>query len=43
MNKNTEVLIAEYDEAVKVFTKILEVKNIYYLPYILKKFMIKII
>ena len=28
MNKNTEVLIAEYDETVKVFTKILEVKNL---------------
>ena len=38
MNKNTEVLIAEYDEAVKVFTKIFEVKNIDYAPYILKSF-----
>lgn len=38
MNKNTEVLVAEYDDAVKVFTKIYEVKNIDYAPYILKSF-----
>lgn len=38
MNKNTEVLVAEYDDAVKAFTKILEVKNIEYAPYILQSF-----
>lgn len=38
MNKNTEVLTAEYDDGVKVFTKIYEVKNIDYAPYILKNF-----
>ena len=38
MNKNTEVLIAEYDDAVKVFTKIYEIKNINYAPYILQNF-----
>ncbi len=38
MNKNTEVLVAEYDDAVKAFTKIIEVKNIEYAPYILHSF-----
>lgn len=41
MNKNTEVLIAEYDDAVKVFTKIYKVKNISYAPYILQGFYVK--
>ena len=36
MNKNVEVLIAEYDPATSVFTKIYDVKNIHYAPYILK-------
>lgn len=38
MNKNTEVLVAEYDEAAKVFTEIIEVRNIDYAPYILLSF-----
>lgn len=38
MNKNVEVLVAEYDDAVKAFTKIIEVKNINYVPYILVSF-----
>ena len=38
MNKNIEVLIAEYDDALKAFTKIKQVKNIEYAPYILKSF-----
>ncbi len=41
MNKNIEVLIAEYDNATSVFTKIYEVKNIDYVPYILKSFYIE--
>ena len=41
MNKNIEVLIAEYDDATSVFTKIYEVKNIDYVPYILKSFYIE--
>ena len=41
MNKNTEVLVAEYDSATSVFTKIYEVKNIDYAPYILKSFYIE--
>jgi hypothetical protein len=36
MNKDTEVLIAEYDELLKGFNKIIEIKNIDYVPYILK-------
>ena len=36
MNKNTEVLVAEYDEAVKAFIRIIEVKNIHYAPYIIE-------
>lgn len=38
MNKNTEVLVAEYDSANGVFAKILDVKTIDYAPYILKSF-----
>ena len=38
MNKDTEVLVAEYDDALKVFTKIIEVKNMDYAPYLLKSF-----
>ena len=41
MNKYTEVLVAEYDSATSVFTKIYEVKNINYAPYILKSFYIE--
>lgn len=36
MNKNTEVLVAEYDIAIKAFTRIYDVTNINYAPYILK-------
>ncbi len=36
MNKNAEVLVAEYDEAVKAFIRIIEVKNIHYAPYIIE-------
>lgn len=35
MNKNTEVLVAEYNEALKVFTDIYEVINIEYAPLII--------
>ncbi len=38
MNKNTEVLVAEYNDASKYFDTIYEVKNILYAPYILKSF-----
>lgn len=38
MNKNTEVLIAEYNEVSKFFDRIYEVENINYAPYILKSF-----
>ena len=38
MNKNTEVLLAEYDSANGVFSKIWDVYNIEYAPYILKSF-----
>ena len=41
MNKNTEVLVAEYDAVSKFFDKIIEVRNIDYAPYILKNFYIK--
>ncbi len=41
MNKNTEVLVAEYNEISKFFDKIYEVNNIDYAPYILKSFYIK--
>ena len=36
MNKNTEILLTEYDSASSTFTKIYEVYNIEYAPYILK-------
>lgn len=38
MNKNTEVLTAEYDNATGVFTNIYEIYNINYAPYILKNY-----
>ena len=38
MNKNTEVILAEYDSATGVFTKVYDVYNIDYAPYILKSF-----
>ena len=38
MNKDTEVLVAEYDSANGVFSKIWDVYNIEYAPYILKSF-----
>ena len=41
MNKNREVLVAEYDAATSVFTRIYEVKDINYAPYILKSFYIE--
>ena len=41
MNKNTEVLIAEYDSANCVFSKIYEIYNIDYAPYILKSFYVE--
>ena len=40
MNKNTEVLVAEYNTVSKFFDRIIEVKNIDYAPYILKSFLI---
>ena len=36
MNKNTEVLVAEYDSLFKIFNKIIEIKNIDFAPLILK-------
>ena len=41
MNKNTKVLETEYDEATSGFTKIYEVFNIDFAPYILKGYYIK--
>lgn len=41
MNKNKEVLMAEYDTATSVFTKIYEVIDINCAPYILKSFYIE--
>lgn len=38
MNRNTEVLIAEYDAATGVFTKVYDIYDIDYAPYILKSF-----
>ena len=38
MNKNIEVLVAEYDSGVGVFTEIYDICNIDYAPYILKSF-----
>lgn len=36
MNKNTEILVAFYDEELKVFSEVVEVKNIDYAPIVLK-------
>ena len=41
MNKNKEVLLSEYDSATGVFTKIYEVYDFNYAPYILKNFYIQ--
>lgn len=41
MNKNTEILMAEYDSANGVFSKIQEVYNIDYAPYILKSYYVE--
>ena len=41
MNKNTEILVAEYDSANGVFSKIYDIYNIDYAPYILKSFYIE--
>ena len=38
MNKNIEVLLADYDSATGVFIKVYDVYNIDYAPYILKSF-----
>lgn len=38
MNKNIKVLLAEYDSAIVSFTKIYEIYDINYAPYILKNF-----
>lgn len=38
MNKNTDVLVANYDPATGVFTQIIDIYNIDYAPYILKSF-----
>lgn len=38
MNKNTEILTAEYNEESKFFDNVYEIKNIKYSPYILKSF-----
>lgn len=35
MNKNTEILVAEYQPSLAVFIKIIEVKDIAYAPLIL--------
>lgn len=40
MNKNTEVLVAEYQEKVATFTEIYEIKNIDYAPIIIKNALI---
>ena len=37
MNKNTEVLVAEYNNISKFFDEIIDIKNIDYAPYVLKK------
>lgn len=41
MNKNKEVLVAEYDSANGVFSRVYEVYDINYAPYILKSFYIE--
>lgn len=38
MNKNTAVLLAEYDSATGVFTQVYDIYNINYAPYILKSY-----
>ncbi len=38
MNKNMEILLAEYDSATGVFTQVYDIYNINYAPYILKSF-----
>lgn len=38
MNKNTEVLLADYNDASKFFDNIINIYNIEYAPYILKSF-----
>lgn len=38
MNKNTEVLLADYNDVSKFFDKIIDIYNIEYVPYILKSF-----
>ena len=41
MNKNTKVLVLEYDSNFKIFSKIIDVVNIDYAPLILKNIYIK--
>ncbi len=41
MNKDTEVLVAEYNNDSKFFDEIFEVKNIAYAPYILQSFYVE--
>ncbi len=41
MNKNVEILIAEYDTGPSVYTRIYRVKNINYAPCILKSFYVE--
>ena len=41
MNKNTEILAAEYDSANGLFSEIYDVYNIDYAPYVLKSFYIE--
>lgn len=36
MNKNTEILVADYDSGIKTFCNIIEIKNIDYAPVIIK-------
>lgn len=38
MNKNVEVLLVEYDAALRGFSKIIDVYNVDYCPYILKSY-----
>ena len=38
MNKNNPVLCLEYDSATSVFTKIYNIYNIDYAPYIIKSY-----
>lgn len=37
MNKNTEVLVAEYQSSIATFTEVYEIKNIEYAPLIIKR------